>query len=79
MKTAKIFYYFINLNERGEFYADIRDDIDRTLIEIDTEYAEFLAEVQRVNLLNTTSVWNYFRSIGDLPSRSILVAGNKIS
>ncbi len=69
--------YFINLNERGEFNADIRLDNDngQSIVEIDTEYAQFLSD-ERVDLKSTTSVWNYFRSIGDIPYNSILVKGN---
>lgn len=28
------FYYHINLDERGEFYADVRDENDKTVFEI---------------------------------------------
>jgi hypothetical protein len=27
------YFYFINLDERGEFYADVRDDEENTIIE----------------------------------------------
>ncbi len=30
----KTFLYFINLDERGEFYADVRDDSNNTIFEI---------------------------------------------
>lgn len=70
-----ILKYYINLNERGEFYADIRDENETSIVEIDTEYAEFLSN-ERVNLQNVTSIWNYFRSIGMIPMNSILTKGN---
>jgi hypothetical protein len=28
------YYYYINLNERGEFFADVRDANDKTIFEI---------------------------------------------
>ena len=31
---AITFEYFINLNERGEFYADVRDETGQTVFEI---------------------------------------------
>ncbi len=30
----KTYLYFINLDERGEFYADVRDDSNNTIFEI---------------------------------------------
>ncbi len=30
----KTFLYFINLDERGEFYADVRDDSNNSIFEI---------------------------------------------
>ena len=30
----KTYLYFINLDERGEFYADVRDDGNNTIFEI---------------------------------------------
>jgi len=31
---AKTYRYFINLDERGEFYADVRDENDNSIFEI---------------------------------------------
>ena len=31
---AKTYRYFINLDERGEFYADVRDESNNTIFEI---------------------------------------------
>jgi sulfur relay (sulfurtransferase) DsrC/TusE family protein len=71
----KIFEYYINLDERGEFYADIRDKSEKSVVEIDTDYAHFLSD-ERVNLKNVTQIRDYFRSIGLLPNDAILVKGN---
>jgi len=30
----KTYFYHINLNERGQFYADVRDEKDNTIFEI---------------------------------------------
>jgi len=39
------FFYFINLDERGEFYADVRDSDDNTVWEIaDVEHLNELVE-----------------------------------
>lgn len=75
MKQIKILKYYVNLDERGEYYADIRDENENTILEIDTEYAQFLSD-ENVKLHNLTSVWNYFRSIGMIPCNSILTKGN---
>ena len=29
-----IFHYYINLDERGEFYADVRDHAENTVLEL---------------------------------------------
>jgi len=39
-----IYGLYINLDERGEFYADVRDVNDKTVFEINTEEAEDLVE-----------------------------------
>jgi len=33
-ESKKTFTYYINLDERGEFYADVRDERDQTIFEI---------------------------------------------
>ncbi len=71
----KTYYYFTNLNERGEYYADIRNEAGDTLIEIDTEYAQFLKD-EDVNVSNLLQVWRYFRDLGDFEKNSELVKGN---
>ena len=71
----KIYKYYINLDERGEFNADIRDENETTIVEIDTDYAQFLSE-ERVKLHNVTSVWNHFRSIGMIEQHSMITKGN---
>lgn len=73
----KVWKYYCNLDERGEYFADIRDEKENTILEIDTDYARFLSE-ERVNLKNITSIWNYFRSIGDIPNDVILTKGNQL-
>lgn len=76
MGVTKILFYFINLDERGEFSADIRERRDGdSLVEIDTEYAQFLHD-EGVDLKSVTSIWNYFRTLGDIPGDSILTRGN---
>jgi hypothetical protein len=37
---APIFGYYVNLDERGEFYADVRDENDKTIYEIRNEEEE---------------------------------------
>jgi len=34
VSEKKTYLYFINLDERGEFYADVRDDSNNTIFEI---------------------------------------------
>lgn len=58
--------YHINMNQRGEFYADIRDKDEDTIYEIQTEDAEYLGEDFEVNVLEPESVRKYLTSIGIL-------------
>lgn len=74
VKTEK-FYYYINQDERGEFNADIRDENDQSIVEIDTEYAEFLSN-EGVRLHDIRSVWAYFGALGDIPKNGVLLKGN---
>lgn len=71
----EVLEYYVNLDERGEFYADIRNKKGETLVEIDTEYAQFLTD-ERIRLDNMTDIWNYFRTIEMIPYNSILIRGN---
>ena len=32
--VVKTFHYYINLDERGEFYADVRDERDQTITDL---------------------------------------------
>lgn len=71
----RILKYYINLDERGEFYADIRDENEKTILEIDTEYAQFLSD-EGVKLHSVLSVREYLRGLGDFGLSDILVKAN---
>ena len=43
---AKIYGYVINLNERGEFYADVRDFDDNTIYEVRSDEDGEIVEVE---------------------------------
>jgi hypothetical protein len=69
-------FYFINLDERGEFYADIRiGESGKSIVEIDTDYAQFLSQ-ERVNVRDVHSVEAYFKDLGDILKGERLLKGN---
>lgn len=72
---VRVLEYYINLDERGEFYADIRTQSGESIIEIDTDYAQFLSD-EGVKLHNATSLREYFRLLGDLTLSDVLVKAN---
>ncbi len=67
----ELLYYWIHLDERGEFFATIENKAGDELVKIDTEYAQFLAD-EGVKLHNTTSLWKYFRSMEIIPQQCIV-------
>ena len=67
------FYYFINLNERGCFYADVRDKEENTVYEIfDTQMVEdgYLKHMQDI-----TGLHHYLTQFGILPPGSTMGRG----
>jgi len=71
------FYYFVNLNERGCFYADVRDEQDNTVYEIfDVEHVIDLIENGYVrHMADLEGLRDYLIEISVIPAGSILGRG----
>lgn len=56
------YYYYINLDERGDFFADVRKENDETIVEFrDAEdfYEDGFGDIRSVN-----DVEDYLKSVG---------------
>lgn len=71
------FTYHINLDERGEFYADVRNDASDTVFEIGGEQGAALAEMIEDGFMNhgrdVDALENYLRDSGVIGSADELV------
>lgn len=69
--------YYINLDERGEFYADVRDADGRTVFEIGGENGYPLAEIVTDGYMDhgrdVCGLADYLRDVGILPAGASLV------
>jgi len=78
MKTlpeAKMQYeYFINLDERGEFYADVRDPDGNTVFEI--KGFEFFEDGFMDHKYDLANLEGYLRILEVMPKGATLVRGN---
>jgi hypothetical protein len=64
------FKYYVNLDERGEFYADVRNEQGKTVYEIDTAEAHWLYDtyrirVDKVNHIRELLVGNFILTTND--------------
>ena len=73
------YYYYINLNERGEFNADIRDTNDTTLYEIaSSDHLNDLVEDGHMrHYHDVTSLKAYLIDMSILPADCKVYRGNE--
>lgn len=71
---SALYRYFINLDERGYFYADVRDPRDRTVFEIDG--FEIFEEGWMQHLCDLDGLKHYLVHLGLMKHEQILVMGN---
>ena len=69
--------YYINMDERGEFNSDVRDELGRTVWECESiEFANGLWECERVNVRDVRSLEQYLQHIGVIDGCATLEKGN---
>ena len=69
--------YYVNLDERGEYYADIRDGQDNTVWEVNTEGMSELIDDGFMNHKDDlSSLEAYLIEVGIFPKDSGLTKGN---
>lgn len=73
-QTALRFEYFVNLDERGEFRADVRDEDGETLYEI--EGFEIFEDGFMRNKSDVRGLAEHLRGLGVMPAGSTLYAAN---
>jgi hypothetical protein len=72
------FEYFINLDERGEFNADVRNGKGKTVFEIPDIEAlnEFIEDGFANHGRDLDGINEYLQTVGILPTGAKLVRGN---
>jgi len=74
MSKRNIFQYCINLDERGEFYADVRNANDKTVFEINTEDMQQLCEDGFMkHTKDIQGLQSYLKSMRIIPDQAVLV------
>jgi hypothetical protein len=80
--APQTYYYFINLDERGAFYADVRDKNDKTIFEIRDGYllgddeSSIFEDGFMKNKNDLAGLKNYLISIGIMNQQQVLIKGN---
>lgn len=78
------FYYFINLDERGAFYADVRDSSENTIYEIKIDYSDssnensdesIFTDGYMKNTKDIDGLQEYLISLGVIPPESTVAMG----
>lgn len=71
--NTKTFRYYIDLDERGEFYADVRDERDQTIFEI--KDFEIFEEGWMRNKHDLHGLGNYLVDLGLMKQGDLLIEG----
>lgn len=71
---SAVYRYFINLDERGEFYADVRNTCDRTVLEI--KGFEIFEDGWMRHKHDLTGLKHYLVHLGLMTSDQILSMGS---
>jgi len=72
--TMKAFEYYINLDERGEFFADVRDSNGETIYEI--HGFDLFEERYMLDKYDVENLADYLADLGILPAGSAITLGN---
>jgi hypothetical protein len=77
---GKTLHYFINLDERGEFFSDVRNSKDETIFEIksdaDTGEVDMIEHGFMKNTRDVSGLLDYLQSVGKANSADSLVRAN---
>lgn len=72
----RTYEYFIDLDERGEFLADVRDPEGNTIFEIEvTEEDNIFEDGFMSHTKDIQGLEKYLKSTGFMPKNSVLVFG----
>jgi hypothetical protein len=75
---AKRYEYFINLDERGEFNADVRDSKGKTIFEIDTDTAVYFNQDRIMrSSRDIDGLAIHLKEMGVISQDSRIVAGQR--
>lgn len=73
-----LYGYYVNLDERGEFFADVRDSVGRTIYEIHGDPDDgSVSEIEdgfMDHKLDTEGLQSHLRSLGIIPERGAILA-----
>ena len=78
MKT-KIYKYFINLNERGSFYADVRDEKGKTVYEVrggnelPEDETSLVEDGYMKNFTDAYGLQEYLKEIGVIKENAVII------
>jgi len=72
--TMRAFEYYINLDERGEFFADVRDSNGKTIFEI--HGFDLFEERYMLDKYDVENLADHLVDLGILPSESSLTLAN---
>lgn len=68
----KIYKYFINLNERGSFYADVRDEKGKTVYEV-RGGDSLVEDGYMTNLKDAYGLQEYLKELGIIKKNVIII------
>lgn len=75
------YFYYINLDERGEFYADVRDENSKTIYELKSDESGVIWSVENGFMNHTRDLdglTKYLKSIGVLSYFDTIQKGNYV-
>lgn len=67
--------YYINLDERGEFYADLRTPKGKTIAEIRTDDLEYLYDI-RVDARSALHIEQFYKNAGIIKATDSVIKAN---
>lgn len=74
-----LYRYFINLNERGDFYADIRNSKGKTVYEVKTDDLGVISQIEDgfiSSVYDIKGLESYLKDIGVLKQNDLLTKGS---
>src|SRR5688572_28823338 len=82
-QMTRILKYHVNLNERGSFYADVRDENDATLYEVRAgdelgeDETDLVEDGFMRDLMDTRGLTEYLQSLGIIGATDHIIIGSR--